>query len=57
MPDGDSDAPEIKVTIHPRMDPPPALHEIAGAALMACLNCRATMVRGTQCDRCGAWCR
>jgi hypothetical protein len=25
--------------------------------LMPCYNCRATMVAGTQCRSCGAWCR
>lgn len=24
---------------------------------MACLQCGAGMIRGTQCRRCGAWCR
>ena len=29
----------------------------AALVLMACLNCGATMRRGSQCGRCGAWCR
>lgn len=33
-----------------------ALAAIA-AELMACKRCTYTMRRGTQCPRCGAWCR
>lgn len=28
-----------------------------GPAWMYCRRCRAPMIVGTQCERCGAWCR
>ena len=50
--------PEITVHIPAQSAPALPLHvQMAHVLTMACRACGCVMVRGTQCPRCGAWCR
>lgn len=50
-------SPRFEITIHEPPSPsPPASLEVL-LTTMACRSCGAAMTRGTQCRRCGAWCR
>lgn len=42
-------------TVHVHVPTPE--QALAARLEMACLRCGAGMLRGTQCRRCGAWCR
>jgi hypothetical protein len=51
---------EVHVTRTTTHERQPSISQIGawvGAFYMVCLRCGATMRRGEQCERCGAWCR
>lgn len=50
--------PAPAIVIHaPLNSSPTPVQRFAVEREMACLACGAGMLRGTQCRRCGAWCR
>lgn len=50
-------APPIVIHMPAHSSSPTAAQRFAMEREMACLQCGAGMLRGTQCRRCGAWCR